>query len=212
MYSISYGDYDKRNDPKRKQEIKMERHELLLVGDRLPSKDSQILNIFGETRGYSYHPSTKLVYMIRNTETGKFYIGQTEDVNKRKSKHASDLNQTKHENTDMQMEYILYGSDKFIFEIIEFLNSEGNLLERERYWIKYFDSEWPNGYNAPYEYNPDYSKRESKRFIDELTKAKKEDSATCLGKTKNYKNFIEIINKYKRTHWDIANFIIWKSR
>ena len=210
MYNVNHGDYDKRNDPKRKQEIKMEKHELKLVGDNLPSNDNQVINIFGET-GFSYY-SNKVVYMIRNTETGKMYIGQTEDIRKRKSKHASDLNQTKHENTDIQMEYILYGSDKFIFEAIEFLGKEEKLLERERYWIKYFNSEWPNGYNAPYETNPDYSKRESKRFMDELIKAKKEDTATCLGKTRNYKNLIETINKYKRTHWEVGKTWIWKSR
>jgi hypothetical protein len=206
-----YGDYDKRKDPKRKQEIKMENHELKLVEDRLPTEDNQRLDIFGQTRGYSYEPSTKVIYMVRNTETGKGYIGQTENVDTRKTKHGSDLNQTCHDNSDMQLEYILYGCNSFVFEIVEFLNYEGNLLEREKFWIKYFNTEWPNGYNCPYEYNPEYSKRLSKEIVEEFAKLKKENVAN-LGKTKNYKKFIDDINRYKRTHWDVIKTPQWKTR
>jgi group I intron endonuclease len=204
--------YDKRKDPKRKQEIKMENHELKLLGDNLPVQNNQRINIFGNIRTYPNNNSTKLIYMIRNTETGKIYIGQTEDVDKRKSKHSSDLNQTKHENSDMQLEYILYGSDKFIFEIIEFLNKDDNLLDREKYWIKYFNTEWPNGYNSPYIYNKEYVNRSSKKIIENILKIKNKNIAINLGKIKNYKLFIDIINKYKKEFGDERNFMIWKNR
>jgi hypothetical protein len=40
-----------------------------------------------------------------------------------------------------------YGKDYFNYEIIEFCYSEEQLNERERYWIKFFNSKRPNGYN-----------------------------------------------------------------
>jgi group I intron endonuclease len=150
--------------------------------------------------------------MIRNTETGKIYIGQTSDVYKRKSKHASDLNQTKHENCDVQLEYILYGSDKFIFEIIEFLGEKTNPLERERFWIQYFNTEWPNGYNCPYEKSEEYENRESKIIIEEIKNIKNNIKIDILGKTKNYKKFIETINNYKRENWNSDEVPVWKSK
>jgi group I intron endonuclease len=212
MYNRKYGEYDKRKDPKRKQEIKMENHELKLLDDNLPSKESQRINIFGDCRTYPNTDSCKTIYMIRNTETGKMYVGQTENIDLRKSKHASDLNQTKHSNADIQLEYILYGSDKFVFEIIEFLGKNDNLLEREKYWIKYFNTEWPNGYNSPYGYNETYSQRPSKKIIEEILKIKENNSTENIGKTKNYKSFINLINKYKAEHPDKITSPIWKTK
>lgn len=212
MYNGKYGEYNKRKDTKRKQEIKMEDHELKLLDDKLPSKESQRINIFGDCRTYPNTDSSKTIYMIRNTETGKMYVGQTENIDIRKSKHASDLNQTKHDNADIQLEYILYGSDKFVFEIIEFLGKNGNLLEREKYWIKYFNTEWPNGYNSPYGRNEMYSQRPSKKIIDEILKIKEDNSVINIGKTKNYKSFIDLINKYKKEHPDEIKSPIWKTK
>jgi len=206
-----YGLYDKTKDPKRKQEIKLENHELKLIGDRLPEEDNQRITIFGSPKGYFYNPSSKTIYMIRNVETGKIYIGQTEDIDMRKSKHATDLNQLKHENADMQLEYILYGSHSFVFEIVEFLGAESNLLEREKYWIKYFGTEWPNGYNRPYGMCPEYAKRLSNEIMGEILQVKKEHFVQHSGKTKNHNLFIDVINKYKKEN-NFTKFNIWKTR
>jgi len=210
MYK-QYRTYDKTKDSKRVQELKLENHKLKLIGDSLPVASSQLLTIFGQPKGYFAHPSSKTIYMIRNVETGKMYIGQTENIEMRKSKHSTDLNQLKHENSDMQLEYILYGSHSFVFEIIEFLGEETSTLEREKFWIKYFNTEWPNGYNHPYETNPEYSKRLSKKLIEGIVKIKETNFVNNLGKTKNYNLFVDIINKYKKENKNL-HFTIWKTR
>lgn len=199
--------YNKEKDLKRTQEIKLAKHCLKLLGDKLPTKYTQLIDMFGRMRGYSKPPSSKVIYMIRNCKNGKMYIGQTESLVKRKQKHSSDLNNFSHENQDMQLDYIFYGSESFIFEIIEFLNNDDNLLEREKFWIKYFDTEWPLGYNCPYVRNLEYDNRKAKQLVIELLNLRK-DCDKPMGKEQSYKLLLEKINIYKKDN----NIEQWKTR
>ena len=47
-------------------------------------------------------------------------------------------------------EIAIYGIDAFSVEIIEQCTSKEELNERERYYINYYDSIAPNGYNMSY--------------------------------------------------------------
>ena len=40
-----------------------------------------------------------------------------------------------------------YGKDNFEREIIEFCQNEEDVCNKEKYWIKYYNSCYPNGYN-----------------------------------------------------------------
>jgi group I intron endonuclease len=200
--------YDKRNDLKRKQEIKMENHEFKL-GDHFPDS-GKIVDIFGRITNWQW---SKCIYMIRNISTGRMYIGQTTDIWKRKSQHVTTLKQMCHENSDVQVDYILYGINSFIFEIIEFLNFDDNFLEKEKYWIKYFNTEYPKGYNSPYKENKEYSQRLSKHIVNDFQKIKKENIILTSGVIKNKKNIVSKINEYKNTHKDLMKFVeSWKGR
>jgi group I intron endonuclease len=200
--------YDKKKDLRRVQELKMENHKFKL-GDHFPDSGN-IVDIFGRITTWKW---AQCIYMIRNISTGKIYVGQTKDMGQRKSQHLTTLKQMCHENSDIQVDYILYGINSFIFEIIEFLNFDENFLEKERYWIKYFDTEYPKGYNSPYKNNVEYSQRLSKHILDEFQKIKKENIVLTSGAIKNKKIIVSKINEYKNTHRDLMKFVeSWTGR
>ena len=85
------------------------------------------------------------IYAIVNCENGKRYIGQSSDIEKRRKKHFEDLENGCHPNIHLQKSYIKYGKENFEFSIIE--ECDRYLLnEKEKYWIKYFNSK-DDGYN-----------------------------------------------------------------
>lgn len=87
-----------------------------------------------------------IVYKITNNLNGKCYIGQTYNhINKRIRKHIScSLNnpKCKIDKTIAKYDYI-----NFKYEIIDFADSLNELNEKEIYWIKFYNSLVPNGYN-----------------------------------------------------------------
>lgn len=87
------------------------------------------------------------IYKIENLVNHKKYIGLTNNIARRRSRHFTDLKYQHHSNSFLQKEYNIYGKDKFFFNI-EF---EGNITaqeigEKEKEYIKYYDS-YKNGYN-----------------------------------------------------------------
>ena len=46
------------------------------------------------------------IYKITNTKNGKVYIGQTNDINRRKEQHFTALLLGKHENKAMQQDFL----------------------------------------------------------------------------------------------------------
>ena len=77
--------------------------------------------------------------MIRNKKTGQMYIGQSKNIERRFRYHCSLSN--------IDKAILLEGKDNFDFIIIE-ETSEDKLLEREKYWIEYY-----NTYDNDYHYN-----------------------------------------------------------
>lgn len=75
------------------------------------------------------------IYKITNWINGKFYIGSAVHFKKRWSIHKSQLNNKKHDNRHLQAAWNKYGTNQFIFHIIEFVDNLELLLEREQYWI-----------------------------------------------------------------------------
>lgn len=90
------------------------------------------------------------IYKITNTNNGKVYVGQSNDVIDRFRHHKSELNHQRHKNVILQNSWNLHGEKAFKFEIIEEC-SEDKLDEREIYWIDklnaYVHCKTPNGYN-----------------------------------------------------------------
>lgn len=85
----------------------------------------------------------KYIYKITNNINGKSYIGQTSDYQRRFAEHkAKGYGQEK--TKILYYAFDKYGIENFTFEVIE--NKTSNYNEREKYWIKYYDS-FENGYN-----------------------------------------------------------------
>ena len=88
------------------------------------------------------------IYKIENLINGKKYIGQSIDIQRRFEEHKRDK-----DNCRIHQAIRKYGINNFSFEIIEEC-SPSMLDEREKYWIKYYDS-FNNGYNATHGGNQD---------------------------------------------------------
>lgn len=89
------------------------------------------------------------IYKITNDINEKVYIGQTSKSRPtdRWSQHKSDSKNIRDkDNSILHNAMHKYGVEHFYFEIIEEVNNYF-LDEREIYWIKFYNSKTPNGYN-----------------------------------------------------------------
>lgn len=76
------------------------------------------------------------IYLIRNKINGKFYLGSTKNLHKRKLKHFRDLRNQNHHSIYLQRSYNKYGIDNFDFIIIE---TSFNYLQREQELLNQID-------------------------------------------------------------------------
>lgn len=86
----------------------------------------------------------KYIYKITNKINGKSYIGQTTDYQRRFREHRN-KGYGEEPNKPLYNAFDKYGIDNFDFEVIEDLTENYN--EREKYWIQYYNTLLPNGYN-----------------------------------------------------------------
>ena len=87
------------------------------------------------------------IYKITNTINSKSYIGQTiQNVKERFYQHCATKCSKAVSNMAIHRAIKKYGKSNFTVEVIEEIDST-NLNDRERYWIKYYNS-YNNGYNS----------------------------------------------------------------
>ncbi|MDX1373312.1 MAG: GIY-YIG nuclease family protein, partial [Nitrososphaeraceae archaeon] len=71
------------------------------------------------------------IYLIINTINGKFYLGRTNNLQRRKKSHFNKLKNNKHYNSYLQKAYNKYGRKAF-----KFICYERNVpKEREQFWL-----------------------------------------------------------------------------
>lgn len=75
------------------------------------------------------------IYKISFNGSSKFYIGSAVNLNKRRINHLSDLRNERHPNKIMQRMFNKHGEMNFIFDVIENVSSEHNLINREQFYI-----------------------------------------------------------------------------
>ena len=87
------------------------------------------------------------IYKIENLVNHKIYIGLTNNITRRRSRHFTDLRGNRHDNHFLQKEFNIYGEDAFSFSV-EFKGdiTEKEIGEKEKEYIKIYDS-YRNGYN-----------------------------------------------------------------
>lgn len=83
----------------------------------------------------------KDIYIIKNDINTKVYIGQSLDAKERFKSHCK----KNYDNSLIDKAIQKYGKEHFWFEILE--SQIENYNEREKYWIKYYNSLKPFGYN-----------------------------------------------------------------
>lgn len=94
----------------------------------------------------SANDTSHCVYRIVCFATGKCYIGQTNNLNSRKSKHFAELRRGIHHNTRLQNAYNKYGKRSFYLEVLEEGVESEIVNKREVWWIAHFDA-YHNGFN-----------------------------------------------------------------
>lgn len=86
------------------------------------------------------------IYKIENMVTGKIYIGQTVDYEKRKNSHINDLRSNRHGNSYLQNSWNKYGENSFEFTVVVECAME-HLDDLEIQYIRQLGTLAPNGYN-----------------------------------------------------------------
>lgn len=84
----------------------------------------------------------KDIYIITNKINGKQYIGQSKNPESRFIAHCK---KTKSNSSMLNKDIQAYGKDNFEIRILE--KHVPNYDEREKYWIKTYNTIYPNGYN-----------------------------------------------------------------
>lgn len=74
------------------------------------------------------------IYKITNLADGKFYVGSSVDLKRRKSEHAKMLENGTHHSSYLQNAYNKYGKNNFTFEIIE-LTDKDELRDAEQRYL-----------------------------------------------------------------------------
>lgn len=75
------------------------------------------------------------IYKITNTATDHFYIGSAVNLQRRKTRHFSELRNHKHNNRRLQAAWDKYGEAAFIFTVIESVEDRAALYAAEDKWL-----------------------------------------------------------------------------
>jgi len=90
---------------------------------------------------------TSGIYKITNTVNGKFYIGSSQDIERRWRDHRSTLNHNKHHTAHLQSAWNKYGEESFSFSII-FRCQPDELLDYEQAYFSELKPQYNHGFIA----------------------------------------------------------------
>lgn len=141
----------------------------------------------------------KDIYIIKNKINNKVYIGQAINTHKRFISHCSRA--INKDNSPIHDAINKLGKENFYYEILE--SQIENYNEREKYWIKFYNSLVPNGYNLLEGGNePPYHKGEecwnttlTQETVDKIIYDIIQSEKTLKEISKNYKVDYNIIRK-----------------
>lgn len=77
----------------------------------------------------------KGIYKITNVKTNKIYVGSAQLIERRWRKHKESLRANRHHNIHLQSSWNKHGSETFVFEVIEEVKKDEDLLTAEQKWL-----------------------------------------------------------------------------
>lgn len=80
------------------------------------------------------------IYIIKNEVNNKVYIGKSEDLYKRIMRHVNSLSKGNNGNKHLQAAFNKYGGGAFDISLLQILDEDDDINEREKYWINYFNA------------------------------------------------------------------------
>ena len=133
---------------------------------------------------------TSGIYVIKNIQNNKVYIGSSIDYKRRCRKHYTLLIKDNHPNPHLQSSWNKYGEENFTFELLVKATEE-NLLNLEYSWILIF-----NALDRRFGYNIEIPIRN--RVLDET---KKKISISMTGRTLSDSHKQSISKAFKGKPW-----------
>jgi len=91
-----------------------------------------------------------IVYLATNTVNGMQYVGLTRRtvLERRVFEHRSSSRRGAGKENTLAHAMRTYGEDVFSFRVIQRVQSLEALSAAEKYWIREYNTNWPNGYNV----------------------------------------------------------------
>lgn len=142
--------------------------------------------------------NTYTIYKATNTINDECYIGYTRlELDQRKAKHLIDYKLDTFKHRKFYAALNEYGEDTFIWEAIDTTSNKTDAINREKYWISYYDS-CKRGYNANeggagtngYTFSDEtrMKMREAKLGVPKSDEHKKAMSKAAIGKHRGEKS------------------------
>ena len=75
------------------------------------------------------------IYVIKHIDSGRLYVGSSDNITRRWNRHKNELSKAKHPNAKLQGAWIEHGADKFEFCIVEAVATAEELRAREQHWL-----------------------------------------------------------------------------
>lgn len=146
------------------------------------------------------------IYKITNLINGKVYIGSAVIIKARWRNHRNKLKHKIHYNKHLQAAWNKYSEWNFRFEMLEVVEDESKLIEREQYWIDTCQACNPEfGYNtrivAKNNFGIKFSKEANEKRAN-ANRGKKRSAETCalfsvLRKNISYETRLKMSNSSK---------------
>lgn len=80
------------------------------------------------------------IYAIQNLINNKIYVGSAIRLSYRWKNHKIELRLKRHINIYLQSAWDKYWEHQFEFKVLEYIEDISKLIEREQYWIDYYNS------------------------------------------------------------------------
>jgi group I intron endonuclease len=118
------------------------------------------------------------IYAIVCDKTWRSYVGQSVNIRKRYLAHIQLLKRGRHNNSEFQSDFNLYGEESFHMEILEQIENERDLGKRENYWIDFGE----NLYNQVIHHNTLITELEKIRLFLRIIKSETDECWEWKGK------------------------------